>query len=67
MGKFFVNFEILLKSILKPKQMRDLIEEREQAKDDESRRKYSYKYNFESVNEFLLEKFSDTKIEKYNE
>ena len=67
MGKFFVNFEILLKSILKPKQMRDLIEEREQAKDDENRRVHSYKYNFESIDEFLLEKFSDEKIEQYNE
>ena len=38
MSKFFTNFEILLKSILRPKQMRDLIEEREQAKDDENRR-----------------------------
>ena len=66
MGKFFTNFEILLKSILKPKQMRDLIEEREQAKDDENRREHSYKYNFDSIDEFLLDKFSDAKIEQYN-
>jgi len=67
MGKFFTNFEILLKSILKPKQMRDLIEEREQTKDDENRREHSYKYNFDSIDEFLLKKFSDAKIEQYNE
>ena len=67
MGKFFTNFEILLKSILKPKQMRDLIEEREQAKDDENRREHSYKYNFNSIDEFLLERFPDAKIEQYNE
>ena len=66
MSKFFTNFEILLKSILKPKQMRDLIEEREQAKDDENRREHSYKYNFDSIDEFLLKKFSDAKIEEYN-
>ncbi|MBC8250014.1 MAG: class I SAM-dependent methyltransferase [Candidatus Nitrosopelagicus sp.] len=65
MNRFLVNFEILFKSILKPKQMQDLIEERNQSKDDEKRRNHSYEYNFDSVNEFFLKKFPDTKIDEY--
>tara|TARA_B110000014_G_scaffold71871_1_gene49039 strand:- start:1552 stop:2352 length:801 start_codon:yes stop_codon:yes gene_type:complete len=67
MNKFLVIFEIFFKSILKPKQMKDLIEERNQAKDDENRRYHSYKYNFNSIDEFFLKRFPDVKIEQYKE
>jgi len=47
--------------------MRDLVEERAQTKDDESKRVHSYKYNFDSIDEFFLNKFPDVKIEEYIE
>ncbi len=67
MNKFLVIFEIFFKSILKPGQMQDLIEERNQSKDDEKRRHHSYKCDFDSVDEFFLERFPDIKIEQYKE
>ncbi len=65
MGKLTVFFQILTKSIFKPKLVRDLVEERKQSQDDEKHKKHVYEYNFYSIDEFLKKDFPNYNFKKY--
>ena len=64
-NKLSVIFQILTRSIFRPKLMRNLIEERNQTKDENKWKKHLYKYDFDSIEEFFLKKFPDVDIKEY--
>jgi len=64
-NKLSVIFQILTRSIFRPKLMRNLIEERNQTKDENKWKNHLYKYDFDSIEEFFLKKFPDVDIKEY--
>ena len=53
MSKLSIFFQILTKSIFKPKLAMDLIEERIQTQEDKNHKTHEYEYDFHSVEDFL--------------
>ena len=53
MSKLSLIFQIIKKSIFKPRLMLELAEEKSEIKDDEKFRKHEYDFDFESINDFL--------------
>ena len=52
MSKMNIFFQILTKSIFKPRIVMDLIEERSQIQEDENHKIHEYKYDFHSIEDF---------------
>jgi predicted O-methyltransferase YrrM len=65
MSKLTVFFQILTKSVFKPKLVKDLVEERKQSNEDEKHKNHHYKYDFHSIEEFLKIIFPNYDFKKY--
>ena len=52
MGKISIIFQILTKSIFKPKLVKDVLEERRQSQENEDHKNYKYTYDFDSIEDF---------------
>ena len=69
MSKISIIFQILTKSIFKPKLIKDVFEERKQNQEDENHKNYKYEYDFDSIEEFFKkifpkENLNQTELEK---
>jgi predicted O-methyltransferase YrrM len=64
MNKISIIFEILTKSIFKPKLVKNVLEERRQSKENEDHKNHKYVYDFDSIEEFFKKIFP---IEEVNE
>ena len=53
MGKISIIFQILIKSMFKPKLIKDVFEERKQNQEDENHKNHKYDYDFDSIEEFF--------------
>jgi len=62
-----IFFQILSKSIFKPRIIMDLIEERSQIQEDENYKKHEYKYDFNSIEDFLKESFQNLDFNQYDQ
>ena len=49
MGKISIIFQILTKSIFKPKLVKDVLEERRQSQENEDHKNHKYTYDFDSI------------------
>lgn len=65
MSKLSLIFQIIKKSIFKPRLMLELAEEKSEIKDDEKFRKHEYDFDFESINDFFKQKYTDVNIRKF--
>ena len=54
MNKMNIFFQIFTKSIFKPRIIMDLIEERSQIQEDQNHKNHEYKYDYNSIENFLL-------------
>ena len=53
MGKISIIFQILIKSMFKPKLIKDVFEERKQNQEDVNHKNHKYEYDFDSIEEFF--------------
>lgn len=62
MGKVSVIFQILIKSIFKPKLVKDILEERRQSQENEDHKNHKYIYDFDSVEDFFKNIFPTKEV-----
>jgi hypothetical protein len=67
MIKMNIFFQILTKSIFKPRIIMDLIEERTQIQEDENHKNHEYKYDFHSIEDFLKNHFQNINFNQYDQ
>ena len=69
MSKISIIFQILTKSMFRPRLIKDVFEERKQNQEDENHKNHKYEYDFDSIEEFFKkifpkENLNQTKLEK---
>ena len=62
MGKVSVIFQILIKSIFKPKLLKNILEERRQSQENEDHKNHKYIYDFDSIEDFFKKIFPTKKV-----
>ena len=62
MSKISIIFQILTKSIFKPKLVKDVLEERRQNQENEYHRNHEYEYDFNSIQDFFKNIFPEEKV-----
>lgn len=65
MSKVGIIFQLIKKSIFKPKLILELAEEKAEANDDQKYKTHEYEYNFHSIEEFFEKKFPDVDIDGF--
>ncbi len=67
MSKLSIFFQILTKSIFKPKLVMDLIEERAQTKKNKNHKTHEYEFEFDSIEDFLKMIFPKSDFRQYEQ
>lgn len=62
-----IFFQILTKSIFKPRIIMDLMEERSQIQEDENHKNHEYKNDFHSIEEFLKKSYQNLDFNQFNQ
>ena len=62
MGKISIIFQILTKSIFKPKLVKDVLEERRQSQENEDHKNHKYAYDFDSIEDFFKNIFPTKEV-----
>jgi predicted O-methyltransferase YrrM len=62
MGKISIIFQILTKSIFKPKLVKDVFEERRQSQENEDHKNHKYIYDFDSIEDFFKNIFPTKEV-----
>ena len=62
MNKLSIIIQILIKSIFKPKLVKDVLEERKQSKENEDHKNHKYTYDFDSIEDFFKKIFPAEKV-----
>jgi len=62
MGKISIIFQILTKSIFKPKLVKDVLEERRQSQENEDHKNHKYTYDFDSIEDFFKNIFPTKEV-----
>jgi len=62
MNKISIIFQILTKSIFKPKLVKDVLEERRQSQENEEHKNHKYIYDFDSIEDFFKNIFPTKEV-----
>lgn len=67
MSKISIFFQILTKSIFKPKLVKNLVEERAQTQENEEHKTHKYEYDFNSIEDYLTTTFPNYDFNQYEQ